>query len=70
MEDAEQDRLASTETSGTKSNPVVVRIAGKAAGGERGIRTPDGVSPMPVFKTGAINHSAISPLLQFYYNTP
>jgi len=25
---------------------------------------------MPVFKTGAINHSAISPLIQFYYNTP
>ena len=31
-------------------------------GGERGIRTPDTLSSMPVFKTGAINHSASSPL--------
>src|ERR1035438_7461915 len=30
-------------------------------GGERGIRTPDTLSGMPVFKTGAINHSASSP---------
>ena len=30
-------------------------------GGERGIRTPDRFNPMPVFKTGAFNHSAISP---------
>src|ERR1017187_5733213 len=30
-------------------------------GGEGGIRTPDTVSGMPVFKTGAINHSATSP---------
>jgi hypothetical protein len=38
-------------------------------GGEGGIRTPDTLSGMPVFKTGAINHSATSPittvLLQF-----
>jgi hypothetical protein len=31
-------------------------------GGEGGIRTPDTLSGMPVFKTGAINHSATSPL--------
>ena len=31
------------------------------AGGEGGIRTPDTLSGMPVFKTGAINHSATSP---------
>ena len=37
-------------------------------GGEGGIRTPGRVSPTPVFKTGAINHSATSPLLQFYYS--
>jgi hypothetical protein len=42
-------------------------------GGEGGIRTPDTFSGMPVFKTGAINHSATSPtttalLLQFYYS--
>src|ERR1035437_6912742 len=30
-------------------------------GGERGIRTPDTLSGLPVFKTGAINHSASSP---------
>src|SRR5580704_5010428 len=38
------------------------------SGGEGGIRTPDTLSGMPVFKTGAINRSATSPqLLQFYY---
>ena|SRR5215469_2536438 len=38
-------------------------------GGEGGIRTPDTVPRIPVFKTGAINHSATSPeLLQFYYS--
>jgi hypothetical protein len=43
-------------------------------GGEGGIRTPDTVSRIPVFKTGAINHSATSPtttvLLQCCYVTP
>ena len=38
-------------------------------GGEEGIRTPDTLSGMPVFKTGAINHSATSPLIQFYYSS-
>ena len=39
------------------------------SGGETGIRTQDGVAPMPVFKTGAFNRSAISPLTRFYnYN--
>ena len=38
-------------------------------GGERGIRTPDTVPRIPVFKTGAFNRSATSPqLLQFYYS--
>jgi site-specific DNA recombinase len=32
-----------------------------SSGGERGIRTPDTLSSTPVFKTGAFNHSAISP---------
>ena len=42
----------------------------RLSGGERGIRTPDTVSRIPVFKTGAFNHSAISPrLLQFYYSS-
>ena len=40
----------------------------RLSGGEGGIRTPDTLSGMPVFKTGAINHSATSPLLQFYYS--
>jgi hypothetical protein len=35
----------------------------KSNGGEGGIRTPDTLSGMPVFKTGAINHSATSPAL-------
>ena len=32
------------------------------SGGRGGIRTPDGLAPMPVFKTGAFNHSATRPL--------
>ena len=39
---------------------------GILAGGEGGIRTPDTLSGMPVFKTGAINHSATSPTLSVY----
>ena len=42
----------------------------KANGGEGGIRTPDTLSGMPVFKTGAINHSANSPELLLYYTEP
>ena len=38
-------------------------------GGETGIRTQERVAPLPVFKTGAFNRSAISPLGRFYkYN--
>ena len=33
----------------------------KLDGGEGGIRTHDGLAPMPVFKTGAFNRSATSP---------
>jgi hypothetical protein len=29
--------------------------------GEGGIRTPDGLTPIPVFETGAFNRSATSP---------
>jgi hypothetical protein len=32
-----------------------------AGGGEGGIRTPDGVAPMPHFECGAFDHSATSP---------
>src|SRR5271156_82785 len=45
-------------------------LQSRLRGGEEGIRTPDTLSGMPVFKTGAINHSATSPgttvLLQFH----
>ena len=38
-------------------------------GGETGIRTQERVAPLPVFKTGAFNRSAISPCASFYkYN--
>lgn len=33
----------------------------RLVGGQRGIRTPDGVAPIPVFETSAFNHSAICP---------
>ena len=38
-------------------------------GGETGIRTQERVAPLPVFKTGAFNRSAISPCPCLYnYN--
>ena len=37
------------------------------SGGETEIRTQERVAPLPVFKTGAFNRSAISPLEWFYY---
>jgi hypothetical protein len=39
-----------------KSNP-----AKRGAGGRGGIRTHGGLAPTPVFKTGALNHSATLP---------
>ena len=39
-----------------------------SSGGETGIRTQDGVAPMPVFKTDAFNRSAISPLVSVLTN--
>ena len=33
----------------------------KLNGGEGGIRTLEGLAPLPVFKTGAFNRSATSP---------
>ena len=38
----------------------------KIYGGETGIRTQERVAPLPVFKTGAFNRSAISPCKSFY----
>ena len=37
-------------------------------GGEGGIRTPDTVSGMPVFKTGVFNRSTTSPLGNCFYS--
>ena len=37
-----------------------------SSGGETGIRTQERVAPLPVFKTGAFNRSAISPCRSFY----
>src|SRR6476646_2870839 len=37
------------------------RLRMENSGGEGGIRTPGTLSGTPVFKTGAINHSATSP---------
>ena len=37
------------------------------SGGRTEIRTQERVAPLPVFKTGAFNRSAISPLATFYY---
>lgn len=39
----------------------LIVCAEKINGGEGGIRTPDGVAPMPHFECGAFNHSATSP---------
>jgi hypothetical protein len=38
----------------------------KSDGGETGIRTQERVAPLPVFKTGAFNRSAISPFSDVY----
>ena len=40
---------------------------GDVAGGEREIRTLDTLTGIPVFETGAFNHSATSPLIKFIY---
>ena len=39
-------------------------------GGETEIRTQERVAPLPVFKTGAFNRSAISPLKSVLANNP
>ena len=45
----------------------ILNLVAKNNGGETEIRTQERVAPLPVFKTGAFNHSAISPLKRFYY---
>ena len=39
-----------------------------SSGGGTEIRTQERVAPLPVFKTGAFNHSAIPPLLSVLAN--
>jgi hypothetical protein len=46
-----------------------VSLHGRLHGGEGGIRTPDTLSGMPVFKTGVFNRSTTSPTQQFYYSS-
>ena len=55
-----QDSLCLMQLNGHESR---LSAEHKANGGEGGIRTPDTLSGMPVFKTGAINHSATSPAI-------
>ena len=43
------------------SIPCLKNLNIKNSGGETGIRTQERVAPLPVFKTGAFNRSAISP---------
>ena len=50
-------------------NYLEILFTKKFNGGETGIQTQERVAPLPVFKTGAFNRSAISPLARFYnYN--
>src|SRR5215813_11466425 len=42
----------------------------RGCGGEGGIRTHGRLAPTPVFKTGALNHSATSPALRFQRISP
>ncbi len=39
------------------------QLVGNKYGGESEIRTHERVAPLPVFKTGAFNRSAISPIV-------
>jgi hypothetical protein len=49
-----------------KKNPARLKaLQGLVYGGEGGIRTLERVTPLPVFKTGAFDHSATSPLACF-----
>ena len=47
----------------------ILNINNQSSGGETGIRTQERVAPLPVFKTGAFNRSAISPLGVFITKT-
>jgi hypothetical protein len=59
-------RLASAHFRGRRGIRRLQTIDNKSNGGEGGIRTPGTLSGTPVFKTGAINHSATSPAVAVY----
>ena len=46
---------------------INIYFKNKIDGGRTGIRTQERVAPLPVFKTGAFNRSAILPYARFYY---
>ena len=54
-----REKWASFAYFGGKNAGISLQLG--LAGGEGGIRTPGTLSGTPVFKTGAINHSATSP---------
>ena len=59
--------LSSLKGVGTKTKNLLKNIIFKeSCGGETGIRTQERVAPLPVFKTGAFNRSAISPIFVLY----
>ena len=43
------------------SEAIRAQLTPLFSGGGRGIRTPERVTPLTVFKTAAFNHSAIPP---------
>ena len=53
--------VARLRPSGLRRAPIEARQRRDSIGGEKGIRTPDTVSGIPDFESGAFNHSAISP---------
>jgi hypothetical protein len=52
----------------TEAEPLEGGSACIVCCGERGIRTPGSVARTTVFKTAAIDHSAISPFISRKYN--
>ena len=58
---ASKNRDEWAESAHLAENKGVNSLQFRLYGGEGGIRTPGTLSGTPVFKTGAINHSATSP---------
>ncbi len=72
MNDEDILRIANAEiiNQDYKNNKIVellINFKKNINGGETGIRTQERVAPLPVFKTGAFNRSAISPLVSVYF---